>query len=98
MTEPFETDPRVCAVLTPAQMRDADRHAARRLGGTLPLMEAAGRAVAQAVRERWAPRQTVVLCGPGNNGGDGFVAAALHSNAAASARVMLFCGRNVSSG
>jgi len=75
MTEPFETDPRVCAVLTPAQMRDADRHAARRLGGTLPLMEAAGRAVAQAVRERWAPRQTVVLCGPGNNGGDGFVAA-----------------------
>ena len=63
MTEPFETDPRVCAVLTPAQMRDADRHAARRLGGTLPLMEAAGRAVAQAVREQEAIGLDVLVHG-----------------------------------
>ena len=39
------------------------------------LMENAGRGVARAVAERWRPCRTTILCGPGNNGGDGFVAA-----------------------
>ncbi len=40
------------------------------------LMERAGEVVAQSVLERWkTPGETVIWCGPGNNGGDGLVAA-----------------------
>lgn len=63
------------AVLTVAQMREAD---ARAIRGGVPgeeLMERAGQAVADAVHWRYPSRPVVILCGPGNNGGDGFVAA-----------------------
>jgi hydroxyethylthiazole kinase-like uncharacterized protein yjeF len=39
------------------------------------LMDRAGHALAEAVRLHAGPRQVLVLCGPGNNGGDGYVAA-----------------------
>ena len=63
------------ALLTCSEMARADS-AAMSGGISGPaLMEAAGRAVAQAVLDRFPLQRLVVLCGPGNNGGDGFVAA-----------------------
>jgi len=63
-------------LLTPAEMTAADAAAARAgVPGTV-LMQAAGRAVARAA-QRFGPCRTLVLCGPGNNGGDGYVAARL---------------------
>ncbi len=62
-------------ILTVAEMAAAD--AAAIAAGTpgVELMARAGLAVADAICERHAPRPTAVLCGPGNNGGDGYVVA-----------------------
>ena len=66
-------------VLNAAQMREADRRAIEEIGIPVEaLMENAGRAVADAAdAELRARRAKVVLivCGRGNNGGDGLVAA-----------------------
>jgi ADP-dependent NAD(P)H-hydrate dehydratase / NAD(P)H-hydrate epimerase len=84
--------------LTAAEMREVDRLTTERFGiPSLELMESAGKRVADACLKNLegvgAPSQTIcVLCGKGNNGGDGFVAARHLQKAAADVRVYLFAG------
>jgi NAD(P)H-hydrate epimerase len=61
-------------------MYEADAFAESAGVSGLTLMEAAGSAVAECVHSGWPEAKIAVLCGPGNNGGDGFVSArCLHS-------------------
>ena len=62
-------------ILTVADSYAADRYAEENGVPSASLMENAGRSVAEAIAQRWPPGDAYVVCGPGNNGGDGFVAA-----------------------
>ncbi|MCH2276556.1 NAD(P)H-hydrate dehydratase [Thalassospira sp.] len=78
-------------ILTTEQMYEADRKTID-VGTTGDvLMENAGAAVVAEIVSRWTPRSVAVLCGPGNNGGDGFVIARLLRNAGWSVRLGLLC-------
>jgi NAD(P)H-hydrate epimerase len=66
-------------ILNAAQMREADRYTIEDIGiPSLVLMENAGRQVVAALEAAYEPRldgRVAILCGRGNNGGDGFVVA-----------------------
>jgi hydroxyethylthiazole kinase-like uncharacterized protein yjeF len=67
------------ALYTASQVRELDRRAINDLGVPgFELMSRAGRGTLEALRALWpSARSIAVLCGPGNNGGDGFVVARL---------------------
>lgn len=76
-------------LLTTAEMAEADRMAIAAGTAGIDLMENAGAAVADAVSAQPAGRKVHVLAGPGNNGGDGFVAAQLLAARGYAVRVLL---------
>ena len=68
-------------ILSVAQMRAADKYTIEELG--IPertLMERAGEAVAEEIKSRFKGGRILFVCGKGNNGGDGLVAARLLRN------------------
>src|SRR3954451_3384540 len=62
-------------ILTTEAMRAAEQQAISRGTSAQELMERAGAGLAEAAHRFGGPMETLILCGPGNNGGDGYVAA-----------------------
>ena len=81
-------------ILTASEMQRIDRLTTERYGiPSLTLMENAGRGVVEFLTTRLAPleqHRVVILCGKGNNGGDGMVVARLLRDQGLKPRVLLF--------
>ncbi len=80
----------MCEVLTVEEMYQADQVSIERGISGSTLMENAGAGVADLVKAKFKPKSCLVLCGPGNNGGDGFVIARHLKNAGVQTKVALF--------
>ena len=80
-------------IVSAAEMREIDRATSERFGvPSLTLMENAGSAVARFILSDYPLAERVgILCGKGNNGGDGFVVARKLVEAGRAVRVLLLC-------
>src|SRR5689334_8883322 len=76
-------------LLTPDEMAECDRLTIAAGTPGIALMEKAGRAVADAVARYPLGTRVVVVAGPGNNGGDGFIAARILAERGYPVRVLL---------
>jgi NAD(P)H-hydrate epimerase len=83
-------------VVTASEMREIDRTTIKEFGiSGLVLMERAGLAVAGRVAGLFPSKRVLVLCGGGNNGGDGLVAARELFNRGAKAKVIMLAGKEL---
>src|SRR5258708_21510686 len=82
-------------IISAAEMRETDRVTSERFGvPSLTLMENAGTAVADFVLSQYPSAKRIgVICGKGNNGGDGFVAVRKLHQAGKDIRVLLLAER-----
>ena len=73
------------------QMQAMESRAVEKGGAMEQLMEAAGTAAVRLLQQKWEVRgkAVAILCGKGNNGGDGYVAARLLRDAGAKVSVVL---------
>jgi hydroxyethylthiazole kinase-like uncharacterized protein yjeF len=83
-------------IVSAAEMREIDRVTSQRFGvSSLTLMENAGSAVAEFVLSRYPEARRIgVICGKGNNGGDGFVAARKLHEAGREVAIVLLADRS----
>ena len=89
-------------ICTPKQMQEIDRQAIKGMGiPGLELMENAGRAVYREIIDRFGimkGRSIAVVCGKGNNGGDGFVVARYLKEEDVDVEIFLLCKKDVPQG
>ncbi|KSB87726.1 bifunctional ADP-dependent (S)-NAD(P)H-hydrate dehydratase/NAD(P)H-hydrate epimerase [Caulobacter vibrioides] len=71
----METPVSLRQIMTVEEMKAADAAAVAAGTPATTLMERAGKGAAEAIRARWTRRPVVIWCGPGDNGGDGYVIA-----------------------
>ena len=77
-------------VLNNEQMYQADMLAEQKNIHSLFLMESAGNSISIEIRKRWTKSRILIICGPGNNGGDGFVVARLMRKLGWPVKVILY--------
>ncbi len=85
-------------ILNAAEMKAAEAHAMEQGVSGIEMMTAAGRAAAETIAQSFKPRPVLVLCGPGNNGGDGFIVAQHLNEMGWTVRVACLVKRNALKG